>query len=408
MDVALPTSASRSQAVAPPRAAILACMLAGMCTFLNVYDTQPLLPYLRNVFQTSEIAVSLTVSATILAMALTAPLTGLLAESIGRKKVIVPSLYAITVPTLLASTSQTLNQLVFWRFMQGVFVPGVIVVIMAYINEEFPRQHVGRAMSAYISGTVLGGFLGRYISGVVAHQFAWREAFLVIGLINLAGAIVVQRALPRARNFVRAANVRASIAEGLQHLRNPRLLAVFGMGFCALFCLVGAFTYANFYLADPPFHLNSQQLGSVFFVYLLGFFITPLSGHYLDRNGVRTTALLALGFAVIGLLLTLAHSLPLIITGLAVFSSGIFIYQAVGTVQTGVVAERSRSSAAGLYVTFYYIGGSLGAIVTGWTWLAGGWRACVWLLMAVAGLAVMMAFVSSRKAAIGAQPSAIS
>src|ERR1035441_8246274 len=129
MDVTAPNSVSSVEA-APPRVAIVACMLAGMCTFLNVYNTQPLLPYLQQVFNASEIAVSLTVSATILAMALTAPFIGLLAESVGRKKVIVPSLYALTVPTLLAATSQNLHQFVFWRFMQGVFVPGVIVVIM--------------------------------------------------------------------------------------------------------------------------------------------------------------------------------------------------------------------------------------------------------------------------------------
>ncbi|MGB7553739.1 MAG: hypothetical protein WBM04_05160, partial [Candidatus Korobacteraceae bacterium] len=64
------------------------------------------------------------------------------------------------------------------------------------------------------------------------------------------------------------------------------------------------------------------------------------------------------------------------------------------------------SSAAGLYVTFYYIGGSLGAIVTGWTWIAGGWPACVFLLMGVAALAMVLAFVSSRRAAVSHQPSA--
>src|SRR5271167_4928209 len=120
MDVTAPNSVSSLEA-APPRAATVACMLAGMCTFLNVYDTQPLLPYLQQVFNASAIAVSLTVSSTILAMALTAPFIGLLAESFGRKKVIVPSLYALTAPTLLAATSQNLHQLVFWRFMQGVF-----------------------------------------------------------------------------------------------------------------------------------------------------------------------------------------------------------------------------------------------------------------------------------------------
>ena len=85
------------------------------------------------------------------------------------------------------------------------------------------------------------------------------------------------------------------------------------------------------------------------------------------------------------------HPLPVIIAGLALFSSGIFIFQAVGTVQTGIVAGRARSSAAGFYVTFYYVGGSLGAIVTGWTWVSGGWPHCVYLLMGVSGLALAMA-----------------
>ena len=114
------------------------------------------------------------------------------------------------------------------------------------------------------------------------------------------------------------------------------------MGFAALFCLVGTFTYANFYLAAPPYHLNSAQLGSIFFVYLFGLIVTPLSGRCLDHYGIRAD-LGRLPFASpsAGLLLTLVHSLPVIIVGLALASSGVFIYQAVGTVQTGVVAGKS-------------------------------------------------------------------
>src|ERR1019366_5278012 len=151
-------------------------------------------------------------------VALMAPIVGLMAESIGRKKVIVPSLYALTVPTLLAATSQSLHALIFWRFMQGRFVPGMIVVMMAYINEEFASSYVGRAMSAYVTRTVLGGFLGRYISGWVAHHFDWRGSFLAIGILNLAGAVVVQRALPKAKNFVRSLGWRHSIADGCELL----------------------------------------------------------------------------------------------------------------------------------------------------------------------------------------------
>jgi len=379
------------------RGAILGCMLAGMCTFLNVYDTQPLLPYLQRVYNTSAMMVSLTVSSTILAVALAAPFVGLLAESVGRKKVIVPSLFTLTVPTLLAATSQTLRQLIFWRFMQGLFVPGVIVVIIAYIGEEFAGGGVGKVMSSYVSGMVLGGFLGRYVSGLIAHHHDWRRAFITIGIINLAGAFSVRATLPKATHFLRAPNIRHSLLETLRHLRHLRLLAVFGVGFSALFAIVGAFTYVNFYLARPPFHLNSEQLGAIFFVYILGFFITPLSGRVLDRYGTRVTAVLACCFSVIGLALTMVLKLPVIILGLALFSTGVFIFQAIGTVQTGVVAGRARSSAAGLYVTFYYIGGTLGATVTGWMWAADGWRASVLLLMAVSVLALLLAWLSGKE-----------
>jgi predicted MFS family arabinose efflux permease len=400
MDAPLPATPLTSAESRPARAAILGCMLAGMCTFLNVYDTQPLLPYLQRLYNTSAIAVSLTVSSTILAVALVAPFVGLLAESVGRKKVIVPSLFALTAPTMLAATSQNLRQLIFWRFMQGLFVPGVIVVIIAYIGEEFAGRNVGKVMSSYISGTVLGGFLGRYVSGLIAHHHDWRRAFITIGLINLAGAFCVRATLPKATHFVRAPNVRHSMMETLRHLRHVRLLAVFGVGFSALFTIVGAFTYVNFYLAGPPFRLNSEQLGLIFCVYILGFFITPLSGRVLDRYGTRATAVLACAFAIVGLALTLVLKLPVIIAGLALFSTGVFIFQAIGTVQTGVVAGRSRSSAAGLYVTFYYIGGSLGAIVTGWMWAADGWRASVLLLIGVSLLALVLAWVSGK----GEQP----
>lgn len=371
-------------------------MLAGLCTFLNVYSTQPLLPLFRQIFHASELAVSLTVSATIFATALTAPFIGMIAERRGRKKVIVPSLFLLAVPTALAATSTTLRALVFWRFAQGLFVPGVIAVMLAYVNEEWAGRGVGRAMSSYVTGTVIGGFLGRFISGLIAAHWHWRATFLVLAVLDLILAFVVRAWLPLAKNFVRADHLRQVLDHAKAHLRNPRLLANFGMGATVLFALVGCFTYANFYLAAPPFHLNPAQLGSIFFVYLLGVVITPQSGRFLDRFGFRHTTLVYCAMMIAGLLLTLVHSLPVVVIGLAIFSSGVFIAQAAATVQTGAIAARARSSAAGLYVTFYYLGGSLGATLTDWFWHWRGWPGCVLLLATVAVFSLYLARASSR------------
>ena len=147
--------------------------MMGFGTFLNVYATQPLLPEFRQLFHASELLVSLTVSATVLAVALGAPIIGALADSIGRKRVIVTAMFGLALPTFLAVTSTTLMQLIFWRFMQGLFVPGIIAVAMAYISEESPRHLVASTMATYVSGTVLGGFCGRFLSGIMASHGGW-------------------------------------------------------------------------------------------------------------------------------------------------------------------------------------------------------------------------------------------
>jgi predicted MFS family arabinose efflux permease len=99
---------------------------------------------------------------------------------------------------------------------------------------------------------------------------------------------------------------------------------------------------------------------------------------------------------IAGLLLTLVKSLPIVIVGLAIFSSGVFVAQAAATVQTGAIAGRARSSAAGLYVTFYYLGGTLGATLTDWFWRWQAWPGCVLLLGAVSLLSLWLALISSR------------
>jgi MFS family permease len=391
------TSTAHSQK--PFALATGATMIAGACTFLNVYCTQPLLPLFQTLFHATEAQVSLTVGAVTLSVALTAPIIGVLAETFGRKKVIVPALFAMTVPTFLAATAHTLSALIFWRFLQGIFVPGVIAVIIAYINEEFAGR-TGAVMSAYVAGTVFGGFLGRFLTGLIAAHWNWHVVFIVLGILNLLGALAVRQWLPLATHFVPAAHPFKTLADTWGHLRNPRLLLICGMGFTVLFALVGVFTYANFYLARPPFELTTAGLGSVFFIYLFGCVVTPLSGRFLDRQGFRRVTLAAVSMNLSGLLLTLLPSLPAVVAGLAIFSTGIFISQAAATVMTGRVASGSRSSAASLYVTFYYIGGSVGTVLPAWFWHNGGWPACAGLFSVVSLTTLALALTGGKPAPI--------
>lgn len=376
--------------------ALIAVTLAGVAAFFNLYATQPLLPLFEQIFHASKAQVGRTVSAATLGVAVSAPLCGALAERFGRRRIIVLSVFLLALPTALAAGADGLSQLVFWRFLQGLVTPGIFAVTIAYIAEEWPRHRVPHVMSIYVSGTVLGGFLGRFFIGVAAtHHLiprlvpSWRNGFVAIGALDLVFGALLWRWLPPDSPLPVRAGHPSSIG---RHLRNPQLVATFAVGFNVLFTLVAAFTYVTFYLAAPPFGFNPAQLSMLFLVYLVGLIITPAGGLWIARAGSRAAVIAAAAAGAIGILLTLLPNLPLILLGLALCSSGVFVSQAAAT--TYIQREASpggRASAAGLYVMFYYIGGSVAGVLPGLLWRWGQWTACVLLIVFVQGLTALIA-----------------
>src|SRR6476661_8256699 len=95
---------------APSRPPVFPVVLAGFTAFLDLYATQPLLPLLMRVFDASHFEVSLTVTASTLAVAVAAPIVGRVADLAGRKPVIVGSAFVLAAATALAATSSGLTQ----------------------------------------------------------------------------------------------------------------------------------------------------------------------------------------------------------------------------------------------------------------------------------------------------------
>lgn len=376
----------------------MAVTLCGVCAFLQLYCTQPLLPLFTQLFHASKTAVGLTVSAATLGVALSAPIFGALTERLPRKRVIVASLVGISVPTLLAATSTSLGQLIFWRFLQGILVPGIVAVIVTYIGEEWPPDRVALIMSFYVSGTALGGFVGRVGTGILTDVFNWRMAFVALGLASLAGAGAVALWLPHGhRRLVAysASDTQRSFFHQMRELfRRGRLVATFAVGFNVLFSLVGVFTWITFHLSAAPYLLSTTALSSLFFVYLVGLIVTPAAGFLITHVGLRAGIAGAIACSMAGVVLTLASSLSIIILGLALVSSGVFIAQTAAQSHLRVAAPPgARVTAAGLYMTCYYFGGTAAGVVPGAFWTMGKWPACAAFIMAMQAVALGVALM---------------
>jgi len=368
-----------------------AIWLAGFVTFLDLYAPQSILPLVRDRFGASAVEASHLISASTLAVALIAPFTGAAADMVGRKRVIAAAMFALVVPTAMVAFSDSLAAMVFWRFVQGLLLPPVFVVTVAYIGDELAPHEATSMAGIYMSASCFGGFFGRFASGLLAGPYGLRGAFFGIAALTLVAASGFALLLPRERRFVASAGAAHALRHMLGHLLDHRLFAIFAVGFAVLFSFVAMFTYVSFYLAAPPFSLSPAALGSVFVIYLVGVITTPLAGRLIRRLGRRGLVMATSGLWIASLLLTLTGSLPLIIVGLALGAGCGFFSQTAATSYVAVSAQRARSSAVGLYVTWYYIGGSAGAIVPGFAWNAWGWPGCVAVIALVqlaAGLIV--------------------
>ena len=365
----------------------IAVATAGFCAFLNLYSPQALLPVLAQEFGVGAAEISSIMTASALAIALTAPFTGAIADVLGRKRVIAAAMFAVVAPMTGAAFAADVPSLIAWRFFQGLLLPPIFAVTVAYIGDEWPAAEIARTAGIYITGSSLGGFCGRFVPGILGDLIGWRGAFIVLAALSLAGAVLVMLLLPAERRFVRSPAVSASARQMLRHLANPQLVATYAIGFGVLFKLIAIFTYVSFHLAAPPFDFSSGDLGAIFVTYLAGAAIAPSTGWLLAKLGRRAFVVVATGAWACGCLLTLAPSVPVIVAGLTLCAACGMLCQTVWTSYVTAIAKEGRSAAVGLYVTSFYIGGSLGAFLPGLAWTSGGWPACI--AMAVAMLAIM-------------------
>jgi predicted MFS family arabinose efflux permease len=119
----------------------------------------------------------------------------------------------------------------------------------------------------------------------------------------------------------------------------------------------------------------------------------------LARLGRRRFMLAVIAVWAIGALLTLAPPIAAIIGGLVLCAACGMLCQTLSTGYVAAVAHEGRSSAVGLYVTSFYMGGSMGAVLPGLAWSSGGWPACIAMAVAMLSLMALIAALAYARAA---------
>lgn len=381
------------------RRANLALAIGGFTCFALLYGTQPLLPELARDFGIAPATASLSVAAGTAAMALLLIPLSLIADRFGRERLMRCGLFGAALFALASALATDFFLLLLCRAALGACIAGVPAAAMAYLGEELAPTARARAMGFYIAANALGGMSGRFLAALVTDWLDWRYGLASLGLVGLAAAASFWRLLPPARHFApRSLQPRLLLGDLRQIFADPGLPWLFATAFLIMGAFVGVYNYLGFRLSLAPYGFGPAAIGAIFLLYAVGSVSSAWAGHLTERHGRRRIVLLmSIGMAA-GIATTLAASLPLIILGLAVFTFGFFAVHAVASAWVGRRAGPRRGLVAALYLSCYYLGGSVIGSAAGWPWSFAGWPGVVAALLACVAAVIAIAIFPGRMA----------
>ena len=377
--------------------AIAALFFGGFSTFSLLYSVQPLLPVFTREYGVSpaESSVALSLTTAVLAFALL--LAGTISEVLGRKRVMVFSLAAASATTLLVVLARDWGQLLLLRALTGLALSGLPAVAMAYLADEMAANAIGLAMGLYIAGNSVGGLAGRLTLALFADHDWWRGGMALVGILGLASAALLYRALPESRAFApQKPNLQALWRSLIGHFADPGLRLLFLVGFLLMGAFVTVYNYIGFLLFAPPFSLNQTQVGLIFVLYLLGGVSSAAMGDLATRFGRRRVLWTGMAIMLAGLAATLTGNLIAIVAGVGLITIGFFGAHSIASSWVGLRAETAKAQASSLYLLFYYLGSSAAGTLGGWFYSAGGWPAVAALVGALTLGAMIVALLLSQ------------
>jgi MFS transporter, YNFM family, putative membrane transport protein len=379
-----PTGTHLKRGTSAYRRATLALFCAGFATFAMLYCVQPLLPLLASHFSVSAATSSLALSLTTLSLALCLLVSGGLAESWGRKRVMALALMLAGVLGLFCAMVESWSLLLTLRTLLGLALSGLPALAMAYVGEEFDPESLPAAMGLYIGGTALGGLLGRLLSGLLSDMGGWQLALGGIAGMGMVALGLFVWLLPASRHFkAQPLSLRGLLGNFAEHLRNPILRNLFLQAFLLMGGFVALFNYIGFRLAGAPFGLSSTVIGLLFTVYLAGILSAGWAGRLVPRLGARRVLQGGVGLMLLGVGLCSTPWLSAIVIGLALFTLGFFAAHAVASGQVGMHAKGAKAQASALYLCAYYLGSSVVGYVAGYVWEHAGWLPLMAVLAAL-------------------------
>ena len=261
--------------------------LLAMLMPLSIDMYLPALPVISEQFGVAAGSAQMTLSTYILGFAVGQLLYGPMADSIGRKPVILGGTLVFAAAAVACAMAQTIDQLIVMRFFHGLAAAAASVVINALMRDIYPKEEFSRMMSFVMLVTTIAPLVAPMVGGAVLVWFSWHAIFWILAVAALlASAMIfffIDETLPveRRQKF----HIRTTIGNFASLFRHKRVLS---------YMLASGFSFAGMFsfLSAGPFvyieinHVLPQHFGYYFALNVVFIFVlTMINSRFVRKVG---------------------------------------------------------------------------------------------------------------------------
>lgn len=372
----------------------LIMVYATVMTFSALYAPQPLQPVLMSEFGVSKEQAALLTTVTMIPLSIAPIVYGYMLESFSSKKLFSIGVGALALLQLAFFLTENFQLLIVIRFFVGMAIPAVLTSIMTYISTVTKRETVQRQMAFYISSTILGGFAGRFFSGLIASYFGWRWTFLILAC-SLGLAVFLIRSLHEAEIKIS----RFCFRSVLDVLKKRQFATVYLLIFATFSTFAAILNFIPFRVREISAGSSSFTIGVMYMGYIMGIVMSLNAVRIIKVfKGEMNTVFSALAFYACTLFLFTYPSLYVMFFGMFLFCCGMFLAHSVASGYVNKIADDKKGITNGLYVSFYYLGGAFGSFIPGFIYSSLGWNSFLVFIGSILVTALIIAwFMQDRK-----------
>ena len=168
----------------------ISIMLATVITALDTTIANVALPHISGSLSASTDQITWVLTSYIIATAITTPMSGWLTGRFGLKRVFVISIIGFTAASAMCGAAQTLEQIIVFRVLQGVFGATIMPLSQAVMFDIYPGEERGPAIGLMGMGVMVAPILGPVLGGWLTDNFSWRWVFYInlpLGVLSVLG-----------------------------------------------------------------------------------------------------------------------------------------------------------------------------------------------------------------------------